>query len=283
MTPAALGLLATAAVLHAGWNLILKQADDQYTVSWLAMLASAVAGLPVLFAGVAVPAEIWPYILASAVAEAVYFGLLSAAYRSSDFSLVYPIARGAAPALLALWSVLFLGERPSAAGLAGLGLIVAGLIVVGLRRASAGAGRPGRASVALALGVALCISIYSAIDGAAVRRISPLPYTALVFGLSVIAMTPLMIWRYGAHGLLAGGRAYGWRAALVGGLMLATYAMVLQAYALAPVSYAGAVRECSIVVGVLAGWLVFGEPFGARRVAGSLVIMAGIVTIAAWG
>jgi drug/metabolite transporter (DMT)-like permease len=131
--------------------------------------------------------------------------------------------------------------------------------------------------------VALCISIYSAIDGAAARRISPLPYTALVFGLSVVAMTPLMIWRYGPRGLVAGGRAYGWRALLVGGLMLAAYALVLQAYAIAPVSYAGAVRESSIVVGALAGWLIFGEPFGARRLAGSAVMLAGIVTIALWG
>jgi drug/metabolite transporter (DMT)-like permease len=281
MSPVALGLLALAALLHAAWNLLLKGTGDQYMVSWLALVASALVGLPVLFAGVEVPADIWPLIIASAVAEAVYFGLLSAAYRASDFSLVYPIARGAAPALLALWSVLFLGERPSAAGLVGLGLIVAGLIVVGLRRG--GAGGPDRLSVALALGVALCISVYSAIDGAAVRRISPLPYTALVFGLSVVAMTPLMLWRYGARGLLAGGRTYGWRALLVGGLMLATYAIVLQAYAIAPVSYAGAVRESSIVVGALAGWLVFGEPFGARRVAGSLVMLAGIATIALWG
>jgi drug/metabolite transporter (DMT)-like permease len=281
MSAVALSLLGLAALLHTGWNLLLKRTGDQYMVSWLALLASALVGLPVLLAGVEVPAEIWPLIIASALAEAVYFGLLSAAYRSSDFSLVYPIARGAAPALLALWSVLFLGERPSAAGLVGLWLIVVGLIVVGMRRG--GAGAPDRTSVALALGVALCISIYSAIDGAAVRRISPLPYTALVFGLSVVAMTPLMFWRYGARGLLAGGWAYGWRALLVGGLMLAAYALVLQAYAIAPVSYAGAVRESSIVVGALAGWLVLGEPFGARRLAGSAVMLAGIITIALWG
>jgi drug/metabolite transporter (DMT)-like permease len=283
MPPVALGLLIAAALLHAGWNLLLKRTGDQYMVSWWALLASAAVGMPALLAGPGLPAGAWPYVLASALAEAVYFGLLSAAYSAADFSLVYPIARGAAPALLAVWSAAFLGERPSAGGLAGILLLVAGLLVVGMRPGRAGAGGPGLASVALALGVALCISVYSAIDGAAVRLVSPLPYTAAVFGMSVVCLTPLMLWRYGARGLLAGGRAYGWRAALVGGLMLATYALVLRAYVIAPVSYAGTVRESSIVVGALAGWLAFGEPFGARRVVGSGVILAGIVTITIWG
>lgn len=283
MPTSALGLLLIAALLHASWNMLLKRTGDQYLVSWWALLASALVGLPALLAGPALPAAIWPYVLASALAEAVYFGLLSAAYRSADFSLVYPIARGAAPALLAVWSVAFLGERPSAGGMAGVGLLIAGLIVVGLRPGRAGAGGPGQAGVALALGVALCISIYSAIDGAAVRRVSALPYTAAVFGLSVVFLTPLMLWRYRLGGLLAGGRSYGPRAALVGGLMLGTYTIVLRAYAIAPVSYAGAVRESSIVVGALAGWLVFGEPFGRRRALGAAVIVAGIFTIAVWG
>lgn len=283
MPATALGLLIVAALIHASWNLLLKRTADQYMVNWWALLASALVGLPVLLTTAQMPATIWPYALASALAEATYFGLLATAYRSADFSLIYPIARGTAPALLALWSALFLGERPSMAGLAGLGLIIAGLIIVGLRPTQGRAGEPDRTSITLAIGVALCISIYSVIDGAAVKQISPLPYTALVFSLSVIILTPLMLWRYGASGLLTGGRTYGWLATLVGGLMLGTYAIVLQAYVIAPVSYAGAVRESSIVVGALAGWLIFGEPFGIRRVAGSFVIVAGITIISLWG
>ncbi|NTW01655.1 MAG: EamA family transporter [Oscillochloris sp.] len=283
MPATALGLLIIAALIHASWNLLLKRTADQYIVSWWALLASALVGLPILLTTAQMPATIWPYALASALAEAIYFGLLATAYRSADFSLIYPIARGTAPALLALWSALFLGERLSMAGLAGLGLIIAGLIIVGLRPTQGRVGEPDRTSITLAIGVALCVSIYSVIDGAAVKQISPLPYTALVFSLSVIMLTPLMLWRYGASGLLTGGRAYGWQATLVGGLMLSTYAIVLQAYVIAPVSYAGAVRESSIVVGALAGWLIFGEPFGIRRVAGSLVILAGITIISLWG
>ena len=50
---------------------------------------------------------------ASGVVEAAYFFALTRAYRLGDFSLVYPLARGAAPAFLALWATIFLAERPS--------------------------------------------------------------------------------------------------------------------------------------------------------------------------
>jgi drug/metabolite transporter (DMT)-like permease len=46
------------------------------------------------------------------------------------------------------------------------------------------------------------------------------------------------------------------------------------------VSYAGALREVSIVFAALAGWKLLGEPLGRVRVIGSLVIFAGIVLIA---
>ena len=69
--------------------------------------------------------------MVSAVVETAYFFALINAYTLGDFSLVYPVARGTAPALLALWSALFLGERPSAFGLLGLAVLIGGLLVVG--------------------------------------------------------------------------------------------------------------------------------------------------------
>src|SRR5207249_1032872 len=126
---------------------------------------------PLLALGPTPPAQIWPYVLGSALVEAVYLVALTFAYEHGEFSLVYPVARGAAPAFLALWEALFLGERLLPSGLAGLGLLVLGLVVVGggVWWSRRGRAAPGRSAAAAALGVACCISIYSAIDGAAVR------------------------------------------------------------------------------------------------------------------
>ena len=56
-----------------------------------------------------------------------------------------------------------------------------------------------------------------------------------------------------------------WRPTVVIAVMtLAAYSLVLSAFQIAPVSYAGAAREIGIVFGALAGWLLLGERFGGH-------------------
>ena len=62
-----------------------------------------------------------------------------------------------------------------------------------------------------------------------------------------------------------------------------TYVLVLFAYARTPVTYAGAVREISVVFAAVTGWLGLDERFGVPRTIGALLIFAGIVIIAAFG
>src|SRR5256885_11756443 len=142
MTLPLLALLLTAAALHAGWNLLLKRAPDRQLIVWWAVVVSSLCFVPVLVLRPALPAIGWRFALASAVVETAYFVALTTAYRVADFSLVYPIARGAAPALLAVAAVLLLHERLSAYGIAGLGAIVAGVWVGGRPRGAGGANPP---------------------------------------------------------------------------------------------------------------------------------------------
>lgn len=282
MTLPLLALLLTAAALHAAWNLLLKRAPDRQLIVWWAVIVSALCLLPVLALRPALPAIGWRFALASAVVETAYFVSLTAAYRVADFSLVYPIARGAAPALLAVAAVLLLHERLSVGGVAGLGAIVAGLwLVAGTGRATGGP-RPAR-GVALALLVALCIATYSTIDGAAVRRVDAATYTGAMFLLAAVVFTPVTIRWYGWPALLGALRTRAGLIIVVGLLQAVAYLLVLYVYARAPVAYAGAIRESSIVLGALAGWLWLRESFGARRVGGALVTCAGIALIALRG
>ena len=281
MSLAALALLLVAGSLHAAWNLLLKPVAEPLVVLWLAWLVGSLLFLPALVAA-PVPRPIWPFVAASSVVEAAYGLLLARAYQLADFSQVYPLARGAAPALLAVWAALALGQVPSAAGLAGMALIVLGLVPVGGGEAWwrwGGAGFRARGVLA-ALGVALCVSVYSLIDGVAVRRTAALPYTvAIVLGGAVV-MTPSVLRRRGGRTVVAVLRAHLWRVAAAGALMMVAYALVLRAYAVAPLGYAGAVREVGVVIAALAGWLWLGESFGMRRLAGACAVFAGILVLA---
>lgn len=285
MPPVALGLLLVAALMHASWNLLIKRAGSRLLFTYWALVVSMITVLPALALAGLPPVRVWLFALASGLGEAVYFFLLTRAYDIEDFSLVYPLARGAAPVFLLLWTALFLGERPSAAGLGGLVLLIAGLLIVGggVWRGRVGKAGYSRAGALTALAVALAISIYTTIDGAAVRFAAPISYGALIFSTAAIFITPVVLARFGAHAALAEARENWSSILLVGLLTLATYVLVLQAYALSRVNYAGAIREVSIVFAALIGWRWLGERFGATRTAGAIVIVAGILVIAVAG
>lgn len=278
------GLLLCAALLHAGWNLLVKRARERIVFTWLALVAGFVGFSPVLAFASHLPPRVWPYVLFSTLFEVAYFFTLTRAYDHGDFSLVYPIARGTAPGLLILWSALFLGELPRPGGFAGLALLLLGLIVVGGAQWLRGDRRAvGLGSVGLALAVAICISLYSVIDGGAVRFAPPLTYAVVVQGCIALTSAPIVIARYGPRMIATEWRANWVRIVLTGLFSLATYTLVLFAFAHSRVSYAGAVREVSIVFAALIGWRFLGEKFGPVRTIGALLIFAGIFVIAVAG
>lgn len=284
MSLLAIALLFISAVLHTTWNMLLKQAGEKYIATWWAVLAGSILFVPVLFFTGPPARETWPLVLASVLMEVGYYAVLSAAYTDADFSLVYPMGRGAAPALIALWSVLFLGEHLTPAGLLGLGLIVAGLLVLGgsalLRRDGH---RPPLRGILLALVLALFISIYSVIDGAAVKHTPAFAYTVSIFFLMPLFSTPLMLRRYGWQTLKNEWSAHRLRLAAIGVLSVGAYFLALSAYSFSLVSYSGAVREVSVVLGAFAGWKFLGERLGGLRVLGALVIFMGILVVALQG
>jgi drug/metabolite transporter (DMT)-like permease len=276
-----LGLLVLSALLHAGWNLLLKNSDKKYIMIWWALLLGSLLGLPILILHWPIPARIWPYAVASALIETIYDATLSAAYNKEDFSLVYPIARGGAPALLGLWAILFLRERPSLAGIIGLLILTVGLMIVGSSKWWSQRGKRigSAAGIGLACLVALMISIYSVVDGAAVTLMDAASYTVLVFLLNALFVIPVITRLYGRKAILDVGRKHWRQVTAIGFLDIGSYMLVLIAFTLAPVVYAGAVREISIVFGALAGWLWLKESFGRIRVIGATIIFAGILTI----
>jgi drug/metabolite transporter (DMT)-like permease len=284
----ALLLLLAAAILHAGWNLLVKQAGEKHVFTWWAVVAGSLLFAPVLLWTAPWPSRVWPYALASALCETAYFIALATAYRLADFSLAYPLARGTAPALLALGAVVLLKEKLRLGGVLGLSLLVLGLLVVGTTgtKRTARTSRTAKhswAGIGSALAVAVLIALYTVIDGGAVRFVPPAAYNVLVLGLTALFLTPFILIRYDRRTLLAEWRQHWPRIIAVGALLMLSYGLVLFAYTLAPVAYAGAIREVSIVFAALAGWRWLNEPLGPWRVAGAILICAGIGLIALAG
>jgi drug/metabolite transporter (DMT)-like permease len=280
----ALALLLGSAILHALWNLLLKQSDRKYiAMAWQIILSGIMALAALFFTGLP-PRSMWLFVVLSGILESIYFVLLTFAYTDHDFSLVYPVARGAAPALVVVWAALFLREIPSVGGLIGIALIVCGLAIIGATSLfQNGAGKPKFRGILSALSVALVISIYTIVDGFAVKHGPALSYGLSFFMLMPVMTTPFIVRHYGWPELVSGLKAQPWKLLLVGLLGLVAYLAALFAYSIAPVNYSEAIREVSVVLGAFAGWYFLGEQMGKVRIVGAIAIFAGIVLIALWG
>lgn len=284
MPISALILLFFSASMHALWNFLLKSSDEKYiAMGWQVILGGIFSLALIFFTGLP-PRSMWGFAILSMILESIYFILLCIAYSDHDFSLVYPIARGAAPALLVLWSAIFLHEQLTIGGYLGLALITGGMIVIGATTLIRSNGeKPHLRGILTALSVALIISIYTFIDGTAVKNGPALPY-----GLSIFVMTPFVTTPYLA-------RRYGWSHfaemwkknrgyLLLGGVLgLVAYMLALFAYTFAPLSYSGAIREVSAVIGAFLGWRFLKEEMGGVRVVGSAIVFAGVMVIAIFG
>jgi drug/metabolite transporter (DMT)-like permease len=280
----ALALLFGSALLHTSWNLLLKGAGEKYIATFWTVVLGGLIFAPVLFfTGLPAP-EQWPLVLVSSLVEVLYFLTLSYGYKDHDFSLIYPLARGAAPAFLTVWSLLLLRERPTAAGLIGLALIVTGLMVIGGSSLFArGLHTPALRALPIALLNALLISIYSLIDGYAVKRGPAVPYAFAIFTLIPVLIAPLILYSYPRRQLLAELSAHWKRQTVIAVLGVFSYLVALLAFSIAPLSYAGAIREVSVVLGAVAGWWLLRERLGGVRLIGAGVIFAGILMIARFG
>ena len=270
-------LLLASAALHATWNLLIKEANDANVFTWWAAVAGVVLFLPLAISGAPWPARVWPYVIASSAAEGLYLLVLPWAYRRWTLSEIYPIARGAAPALIAMGAIAFLGESVTTHGVFGILAICIGIaLVTGWSARGAGAAAGG-------LLVAIIIATYSVIDAAAVRFVAPGPYAVLVLGGGVLVATPVMFARYGFAAMSKTLRNQTGRILIAGTLMLSAYGLVLIAYSHGRVSYAAAIREIGILFTVAIAAARLKEHLDVRRAIGALMIFAGVVIVVVWG
>ena len=272
MPATALALALAAAALHAGWNILIARAGDPEGAGAAAVLLGVLIFAPVAALTWRVEWAAVPYIGASAAFELAYFALLAAAYRRYDLSVVYPIARGAAPVLVLVVAVVATSAQPSALEVAGVATVTFGIMLV--RGVHVGAGW---AAPAMALGVAACIAAYTVIAKSGLHHAAAIPYLELTLATSGVLYAAGLAAARGTQVVRDGFSR--WTAGAGVGMFLA-YALVLAALRLAPAASVAAVRETSVVMATAAAALLLHEPVSRARAAGSVLVAAGIVALA---
>ena len=277
-----------SAVSHALWNYLAKEAGDKDSFMLLLNVFSLVSFLPVFYLilpEIYFPAEILPFLVASGIAETIYFLVLGKAYEMGDLSVVYPVARSS-PMFVAIAASVIIGERVTPWGALGIALILVGVYVLHLR----GWGREDLTRPLRALSTpasryaflaALGTTVYSVSDKMGVTVVDPLLYSFWLGFIITGMMSIVIVRRRGLGALREEIEGSVLRVTAAGVLMKGGYMLVLVAMSLVQVSYILALRQVSVVLGAVMGVALLRESYGGMRIVGSVIIFLGVYLLGA--
>jgi drug/metabolite transporter (DMT)-like permease len=285
MTPFALSLVLVAALLHATWNLCAKRAGGG--LPWVCLVGMIICSLYVpvvafywLHYRPALTREGVLWVIGSGLLKTGYSLFLQKSYRSGDFSLIYPMARGTGPLLSTLGAIVLFGERPSLLALCGALMIVGAIFAFtgGSRLLHQDSAHLRRAA-GYGIGTGLFIAAYTLWDkhGVSSLAVPPLLYDAGTAITMLILVSPFGYRRreeVARHWRLH--KRYAFGMAL---LSPVAYVLVLTAIRISPVSAVAPAREISIVIGAFFGARLLDEADGRRRILAATVMAAGVIAL----
>lgn len=267
-------LILFAALLHAGWNALLRGGADRLWSMTVMCVAVAIASAAVAVSTAPPARASWVYAVLSALLHVGYNLFLVKSYQAGDLGKTYPIARGSSPILVTIGAALFAGEQVGAAALLGVVLVSGGIVSLAFKGCKLAA-----PSLPYALGTGCFIAAYSVVDGIGVRLSgAPIAYTAWMCVLWGVLMPAVYAGRRGAASLFA--IRPGFFTAFAGGLVsLLAYGIVIYAMSGAPMGAVSALRETSVLFAALIGYFFLGEALTVPKLLACAAIAAGTILI----
>ena len=265
-------LALVAAVLHATWNLSVKQSiSDRFIALWGQFFVAGVLAAVVLVVAGGIPARGFLWAGLSGLTHVPYCLLLAKAYSVGDFSVAYPIARGGGALVAGLGGIALLGDNFRTLGLVGMVVVACGLIAL--------AGRSASTQVIVALCLAVTIGIYSVLDAKGIRSVHTPLYAAATFICVTMTTSSYALVTGRASHMVSAMRSYWRRFLLMGIASGVTYALVQIAFERAPVGYVTCLRESSVLIAAFVGARYLGEGQVLRRVAAAAVVLVGLLLL----
>jgi drug/metabolite transporter (DMT)-like permease len=285
-------LVLLSAIVHVGWNTLLKSSDNPRTFALLKgtllFLGAAIASPWIPFH--AIPSDLWPFVIASGVIHTGYIISLSTAYETGDISFVYPIARSS-PALVPFAAYWLIGEQISPQGALGIGMVV--LCILALQKRP-NVGRSGlrdilrRKDLVWALLTLSTVVGYTIVDKAGMVRfaeaneIDPVWRGPIYFVLEN-ALCYALFWLYmfvkGLPNIRVTFRTEGVSIAAAALGTILSYSLILYVLQTEAVSYVVTLRQSSVFMAVVAGTIFFKEGQPVYRITIAIILLAGFYLV----
>ncbi len=263
-----------AAFLHALWNALIKTGTSRLGAMVILSIGEVPIGLAVAASRPMPAPQVWKWVLMAGCAHFFYKFFLTYAYDRGDLSRVYPIARGAAPLIVAVAGLALLPDRLSLNELAGIAVLGCGILLMAQGIFANG---ENRRMLPFALGSACATATYTMLDGTGARVSGDaIAYVAWVFVADGVMFTAGMLAFKGLDVLPRDRRAWG-SGLVAAAASYGAYAVSVWAMTRAPIAVVAAVRETSILFAVLIGWLVFDERMTRGKALAAGVIVGGVI------
>jgi drug/metabolite transporter (DMT)-like permease len=263
-----------SAFLHALWNALIKTGTSRLGAMIILSIGEVPIGLAVASLRPLPAPEVWKWVLMAGCAHFFYKFFLTYAYERGDLSRVYPIARGAAPLIVALAGSVLLNDHLTLHEFAGIAILGCGILLMAQGIFSNGENRK---MLPFALGSACATATYTMLDGTGARVAGDaIAYVAWVFVADGTFFATGMLLYKGLDILPRNGRAWG-TGMLAAAASYGAYGVSVWAMTRAPIAVVAAVRETSILFAVMIGWLAFSEKMTRGKALAAFVIVSGVV------
>jgi drug/metabolite transporter (DMT)-like permease len=269
-------MMIASGAAHATVNAVLKSGDDKMSSRALIDGFSALIVLPAVFF-VALPTSAWSWLATSGAIHLVYLFSLIKAFERADMVVVYPLMRGMGPMLASAMAVTLFHEPITLLVGAGVACVSVGLMIAALGR------HLDRRTLGWALLTGACIALYTVADAQGVRAAPSAPsYIVWIFlidgGLIAVLFA---LWR-GPRFIMAARTE--WKAGLfAGALSIVSYGAAIWAFRLGNIPRLAALRETSVLFGVIIAIVFLKERATPARLASALMIGAGAAVLVLGG
>ncbi|MEC9492307.1 EamA family transporter [Flexistipes sp.] len=272
-------LIIFSALMHSLWNVILKKSNNKYLFNYQMHFLNFCI---MTFAYIVFFREYMFFDLRAVVlafCAALFFTgyhlFLSTSYRYADASMVYPVTTSS-PIWVVLWAAIFLHEKITLLGLLGIVITLVGVLIINSSKTS---------DIKLDKGIVFAfISAFFYSVGAIVDKVGVDVGNFILYVYSLTFFMTFFMYMYSARRFTNHLEHFkaNIRYLLAGSIILFMSFFVYRlGLIFVQVSYATALRQVNALFGVLLGVLFLKEKFSYKRLAGSIVIIVGMLILRA--
>lgn len=281
-------LALSSGTLHAVWNFFSKKKADEMPVMLMGVWFANLTLLPFslwIIAESGFSLGIFSFAIISALSDIAYYFCVMYSYREGELSMMYPVARGTGVVLVAIFSMILFHEQIAFQAVIGIALVIVGIFSCALKD---GFNRKILAdsikSLKYAFLLGCTVVVYTLIDRAGVQQYNPVVYLNLTGVLSATILSPFIF--KNELGTTKGIKKFikkeGKYAAIIGYGITVSYLIILFIYATfaeAKSSYITPIREFSVVIGSILGFVFLKEKITANKIIGIVTILLGVIMI----